>query len=73
MNDAQAWQIRQLEKQVEKLQDEVESLRSLRDQLLGMSAAAKWGLRLLIILGGTGAVDIVTRLAQWLNHPVRVH
>ena len=51
----------------------MKALRSLRDQLIGMSSLAKWGIRVLIALGGFGALDAVLRVIQWLNAPIKPH
>lgn len=69
----QPWRVAQLEGRVKELEDDVKALRSLRDQLIGMSSLAKWGIRVLIALGGFGALDAVLRVIQWLNAPIKPH
>jgi hypothetical protein len=69
----QNWRVQQLEKEVEELKDEVRDLRSLRDNLIGISTAARWGIKILIALGGYGALNLVSRIIQWLNAPMKPH
>ena len=45
-------------------------LEALRNQLLGMSTFAKWGLRTLLIIGGWGGIDLLHKVIQWLNAPI---
>ena len=69
--DANTWRIQELEKQVDDLQKEVRYLRSIFDQGLGISTAAKWGIRILLVLAGTGGVSAIHWLVKWLSSPVK--
>ena len=71
MNDSQSIRIAYLEKEMEELKDDVRNLRSLRDQLLGMSAAARWLYRLIAVLVSAGVIDGIIHFIQWLNQPRR--
>ena len=70
MTDAQIWRISQLEKKVEEQDRKIEALTTLRDQLLGMGSAAKFGIWMLGALGGFGLVDGVIRIVQWVQQPI---
>lgn len=65
MTDQREWRIRQLEK-------EVGDLKALRDQLIGVTWAGKWGLRFLFALGGYGMVEGFGKIIHWLQAPLKV-
>ena len=69
MSDQQ-WRIGKLEEDITHLEKEVRELTRLRDQLIGMGSAAKWGYRALLVAGGYGAIDGVKHLIAWLTAPV---
>jgi hypothetical protein len=71
VTDAQTWRISQLEKEIDDLKQEVARLNSLRDQLIGMGDAARLGIKVLVALGGLGAIDVAARIIHWLNAPLK--
>jgi hypothetical protein len=56
------------------LEARVRELEGLRNQLIGMGDAAKWGYRALLVLAGYGGIDffrhLFTAIGSWLNHPM---
>jgi hypothetical protein len=70
VTSTQDWRIQQLEQQVEQLKRQVADLKSLRDNIAGMSTIAKWGFRALILLAGYGGLNVIHRIIEWLNRPL---
>ena len=59
---------------IAELEQRVRNLETLRDQLFGMSTAAKYGYRALLVLAGYGGINFVHHavitIANWLNAPL---
>lgn len=62
---------------IRELEDRLRELENLRNQLLGMSNAAKWGYRALLVLAGYGGIDFfhhtLVAIGNWLNQPIGKH
>lgn len=75
----ESWRIENLERENERLDREVNRLKTQvqvfvddRNQLIGMSKAARWGVKLIFALGGYGLFKFIHDIGQWLNAPLNV-
>jgi len=71
-SDADAQRIRQLEREVEILKEDVKNLTAMQNQFLGMGNLAAFGVKAIGVLGGVGLITILYKIVQWLNAPITV-
>jgi len=62
--------IRDQREEIRKMDERIRALENTRNQMIGMSAAAKWGVRTVVALGGVGSLDLLGKLIHWLNAPI---
>lgn len=55
---------------IAELEKRVRDLEALRNQLLGMSTAARVGFKCIVGLGGYGFLRVLLDVIHWLNAPL---
>ena len=56
-----------LNDQISRLEARIRALEDARNQMVGMSMAAKWGVRTVVAVGGIGSLDLLGKLGHWIT------